>query len=62
MIIVMYIDSSKMDSGTGPGVHSTNAPIELSVSLGVYTSIYQTEIFAVPKRVVTLLNGNIMEK
>lgn len=37
-------EGSKMDSGAGAGIHSTNPKIELTYCAGKYESVYQAEI------------------
>lgn len=44
---VWYTDGSKMDSGTGAGVHRQGNRLSVSVPLGKCASVFQAEVFAI---------------
>ncbi|KAL1446432.1 hypothetical protein WDU94_012296 [Cyamophila willieti] len=46
--LVWYTDGSKTEEGSGAGIHSMNPPKgDMSIPLGKYASVYQTEILAI---------------
>lgn len=50
--LAWYTNGSKINKGTGVGVYTWHSRMEYSFSLGLHTTIFQAEIYALKARVM----------
>ena len=60
--VVLYTDGSKTDEGTGAGVYSEEMDYNISIPLGKYTTVFQSEVVAISEGSQKLLSDGIKDK
>ena len=60
--VTVYTDGSKTDGGTGSGIYSEELDYNISIPLGVYTSVFQSEIVAICESSREMLREGVSSK
>jgi ribonuclease HI len=60
--VTVYTDGSKTDEGTGAGIHSEELDCNISMPLGVYTTVFQSEIIAISESSQEMLRVGVKNK
>jgi len=60
--VVVYTDGSKSEEGTGSGIFSEEMDFNLSIPLGIHTTVYQSEIIAMSESSREMLEAGLRGK
>jgi len=60
--VTVYTDGSKTSEGTGSGIYSEDLDYNISIPLGVYTTVFQSEIVAICEASREMLSDGVSDR
>jgi len=60
--VIVYTDGSKTSEGTGAGIYSEDLDYRISIPLGVYATVFQSEVVAISESSREMLREGIVNK